>query len=177
MSMCLCPYPSCKESDPLKGDLKIHEGQHCGQCTGTSPELQSGRPTTFLHLHPGQCYHDHLSPILPVVFQCCGDKQWGDWRPHLAVILSNQGGDLELHQRAIITMGDTLGKQKPAQLPSSPLGHLQASFKHLSRSFKALCRACLGLCSPCLGNSRERSIFLASPFPNIFAAGQCRPGP
>ncbi|XP_045153909.1 protein transport protein Sec16B [Echinops telfairi] len=39
---------------------------------------------------------------------CCGDKQWGDWRPHLAVILSNQAGDSELHQRAIITMGDTL---------------------------------------------------------------------
>lgn len=50
------------------------------------------------------------------------------------MILSNQGGDPELLQRAIITMGDTLGKQKadPPTPPSSPLGHLQASFKHLS---------------------------------------------
>lgn len=34
------------------------------------------------------------------------------------MILSNQGGDQELHQRAIVTMGDTLGKQRPA--PSLP---------------------------------------------------------
>lgn len=40
------------------------------------------------------------------------------------MILSNQGGDPELLQRAIITMGDTLGKTKPSLLPSSPLGHL-----------------------------------------------------
>ncbi|KAM7336125.1 hypothetical protein ACRRTK_004618 [Alexandromys fortis] len=39
---------------------------------------------------------------------CCGDKQWGDWRPHLAVILSNQAGDTELYQRAIVSMADTL---------------------------------------------------------------------
>lgn len=61
-------------------------------------------------------------------FQCCGDKQWGDWRPHLAVILSNQGGDPELYQRTIVAMGDTLGKQRPA--PSPPRLCLQASFKH-----------------------------------------------
>lgn len=47
----------------------------------------------------------------------------------MAVILSNQGGDPELHQRTIVTMGDTLGKQKAALSPS-PLGYLQASFKH-----------------------------------------------
>lgn len=37
------------------------------------------------------------------------------------MILSNQGGDPELHQRAIVTMGDTLGKQRPAlSLPLLP---------------------------------------------------------
>lgn len=73
----------------------------------------------------------------PALFQCCGDKQWGDWRPHLAVILSNQSGDPELHQRAIVTMGDTLGKQKLSLLPPS-LGHLQASCTYLSLDFQSL---------------------------------------
>lgn len=44
----------------------------------------------------------------------------------MAVILSNQGGDPELHQRAIVTMGDTLGKQALAPSSSSPLGWSQA---------------------------------------------------
>lgn len=44
------------------------------------------------------------------------------------MILSNQGGDPELYQRTIVTMGDTLGKQTPALSP--PRLCLQASFKH-----------------------------------------------
>ena len=46
----------------------------------------------------------------------------------MAVILSNQGGDPELYQRTIVTMGDTLGKQRPA--PSPPRLCPQAGFKH-----------------------------------------------
>lgn len=46
------------------------------------------------------------------------------------MILSNQGGDPELHQRTIVTMGDTLGKQKPASSSSSPLSYPQAGFQH-----------------------------------------------
>lgn len=41
--------------------------------------------------------------------QCCGSEKWGDWRPHLAVMLSNETGDPVVQQRAIVTMGDTLG--------------------------------------------------------------------
>ncbi len=41
--------------------------------------------------------------------QCCGNEKWGDWRPHLAVMLSNETGDPTVQQKAIITMGDTLG--------------------------------------------------------------------
>ena len=36
------------------------------------------------------------------------------------MILSNQTGDPELHQRAIVTMGDTLGTQKPAPVLALP---------------------------------------------------------
>ncbi|KFO30673.1 Protein transport protein Sec16B [Fukomys damarensis] len=57
---------------------------------------------------PLQTLFQLMSGRIPQAATCCGDNQWGDWRPHLAVILSNQSGDPELHQRAIVTMGDTL---------------------------------------------------------------------
>lgn len=54
----------------------------------------------------------HLRSTL-ISLQCCGDATWGDWRPHLAVMLSNKVGDMELNHRAIVTMGDTLGEPRP----------------------------------------------------------------
>lgn len=42
-------------------------------------------------------------------WQCCGDEKWGDWRPHLAMVLSNLTHTLDLDTRTISTMGDTLG--------------------------------------------------------------------
>lgn len=41
--------------------------------------------------------------------QCCGNEKWGDWRPHLAVMLSNETGVPHVQRKAIVTMGDTLG--------------------------------------------------------------------
>lgn len=41
--------------------------------------------------------------------QSCASEKWGDWRPHLAVMLSNETGDPAVQQKAIVTMGDTLG--------------------------------------------------------------------
>ena len=43
-------------------------------------------------------------------FQCCGDEKWGDWRPHLAMILSNLSNSVDVESRAMATMGDTLGR-------------------------------------------------------------------
>ena len=28
---------------------------------------------------------------IPTAMKQCGDTRWGDWRPHLAMILSNSG--------------------------------------------------------------------------------------
>ena len=28
---------------------------------------------------------------IPTAMKQCGDTRWGDWRPHLAIILSNSG--------------------------------------------------------------------------------------
>ncbi|XP_068808091.1 protein transport protein Sec16B isoform X2 [Struthio camelus] len=57
---------------------------------------------------PLQTLFQLMSGRVPQAAQCCGDAKWGDWRPHLAVMLSNKVGDAELNHRAIITMGDTL---------------------------------------------------------------------
>ncbi|KAI4563470.1 hypothetical protein MJT46_019826, partial [Ovis ammon polii x Ovis aries] len=70
--------------------------------------VMSGFTSTLALNDPLQTLFQLMSGRTPQAATCCGDKQWGDWRPHLAVILSNQGGDLELYQRTIVTMGDTL---------------------------------------------------------------------
>ncbi|XP_063096272.1 protein transport protein Sec16B isoform X3 [Cavia porcellus] len=70
--------------------------------------VMSGFTSTLALNDPLQTLFQLMSGRIPQAATCCGDKQWGDWRPHLAVILSNQSGDPELHQRAIVTMGDTL---------------------------------------------------------------------
>ncbi|XP_012930821.1 protein transport protein Sec16B isoform X3 [Heterocephalus glaber] len=70
--------------------------------------VMSSFTSTLALNDPLQTIFQLMSGRIPQAATCCGDKQWGDWRPHLAVILSNQSGDPELHQRAIVTMGDTL---------------------------------------------------------------------
>ncbi|MBN3313234.1 SC16B protein, partial [Atractosteus spatula] len=57
---------------------------------------------------PLQTLFQLLSRRTPAVSTCCGSERWGDWRPHLAVILSNPPGDPTLHRQAVTTMGDTL---------------------------------------------------------------------
>lgn len=99
----------------------------------------------FFNLHSGQCYLiQEIFHFFSAAFQCCGDKKWGDWRPHLAVILSNQGGDPELYQRAIVTMGDTLGKQKLALSPSSPWGSCRSAWNTPFLDPQVLCGAWVG---------------------------------
>uniref|UniRef100_A0A8C8RCU6 Protein transport protein sec16 n=1 Tax=Pelusios castaneus TaxID=367368 RepID=A0A8C8RCU6_9SAUR len=68
----------------------------------------TGFTSTLALNDPLQTLFQLMSGRIPQAALCCGDGRWGDWRPHLAVILSNQVGDAELNHRAIITMGDTL---------------------------------------------------------------------
>ncbi|XP_042273589.1 protein transport protein Sec16B [Thunnus maccoyii] len=60
---------------------------------------------------PLQTIFQLLSGRIPSVATCCGNEKWGDWRPHLAVMLSNETGDPAVQQKAIITMGDTLASR------------------------------------------------------------------
>nr|XP_019584195.1 PREDICTED: protein transport protein Sec16B isoform X1 [Rhinolophus sinicus]XP_019584287.1 PREDICTED: protein transport protein Sec16B isoform X1 [Rhinolophus sinicus] len=100
--------------------------------------VMSGFTSTLALNDPLQTLFQLMSGRIPQAATCCGDKQWGDWRPHLAVILSNQGGDPELHQRAIVTMGDTLAGKGLVEaahfcylMAHVPFGHYTVKTDHL----------------------------------------------
>ncbi|KAK9872597.1 hypothetical protein WA026_018729 [Henosepilachna vigintioctopunctata] len=42
------------------------------------------------------------------IYQCVADEKWGDWKPHLAMILSNSSLQPDLNRKAITALGDTL---------------------------------------------------------------------
>ncbi|XP_034866608.1 protein transport protein Sec16B isoform X2 [Mirounga leonina] len=101
--------------------------------------VMSGFTSTLAANDPLQTLFQFMSGRIPQAATCCADKQWGDWRPHLAVILSNQGGDPELLQRAIITMGDTLAGKGLVEaahfcylVAHVPFGHYTVKTDHLA---------------------------------------------
>uniref|UniRef100_A0ABI7WM71 Protein transport protein sec16 n=1 Tax=Felis catus TaxID=9685 RepID=A0ABI7WM71_FELCA len=101
--------------------------------------VMSGFTSTLASNDPLQTLFQFMSGRIPQAATCCGDKQWGDWRPHLAVILSNQSGDLELHQRTIVTMGDTLAGKGLVEaahfcylVAHVPFGHYTVKTDHLA---------------------------------------------
>ncbi|NWV64663.1 SC16B protein, partial [Malurus elegans] len=71
----------------------------------------TGFTSTLATNDPLQTLFQLMSGRIPQAALCCGDATWGDWRPHLAVMLSNKVGDAELNHRAIVTMGDTLASK------------------------------------------------------------------
>ncbi|XP_032428561.1 protein transport protein Sec16B [Xiphophorus hellerii] len=60
---------------------------------------------------PLQTLFQLLSGRIPAASACCGNEKWGDWRPHLAVMLSNETGSGAIQQKAILTMGDSLASR------------------------------------------------------------------
>ncbi|XP_030749352.1 protein transport protein Sec16B isoform X3 [Sitophilus oryzae] len=57
---------------------------------------------------PLQTLYQLLSGKVPAAVTCVSDEKWGDWRPHLAMILSNSSLRPDLNCRAITQLGDTL---------------------------------------------------------------------
>lgn len=54
-----------------------------------------------------ECFNNfNISPLANS--QSIQDEKWGDWRPHLAMILSNTSPKPEIDRKAITTLGDTL---------------------------------------------------------------------
>ncbi|XP_013879522.1 protein transport protein Sec16B isoform X2 [Austrofundulus limnaeus] len=60
---------------------------------------------------PVQTLFQLLSGRIPAVATCCGNEKSGDWRPHLAVMLSNETENAAVRQKAITTMGDSLASR------------------------------------------------------------------
>ncbi|XP_076403883.1 protein transport protein Sec16B isoform X1 [Peromyscus maniculatus bairdii] len=101
--------------------------------------VMSGFTSTLALNDPLQTLFQLMSGRIPQAATCCGDKLWGDWRPHLAVILSNQAGDTELYQRAIVSMGDTLAGKGLVEaahfcyiMARVPFGHYTSKTDHLA---------------------------------------------
>ncbi|XP_044262205.1 protein transport protein Sec16A isoform X2 [Tribolium madens] len=57
---------------------------------------------------PLQTLYQLLSGRTPAAVTCVADEKWGDWRPHLAMILSNSTERPEVNCKAITVLGDTL---------------------------------------------------------------------
>uniref|UniRef100_A0A8C6XTY9 Protein transport protein sec16 n=1 Tax=Naja naja TaxID=35670 RepID=A0A8C6XTY9_NAJNA len=60
---------------------------------------------------PLQTVYQLMSGRMPAASTCCGDEKWGDWRPHLAMVLSNLTNNTDVESRTIVTMGDTLASK------------------------------------------------------------------
>ncbi|KAL8174554.1 UNVERIFIED_CONTAM: hypothetical protein K2H54_048798 [Gekko kuhli] len=60
---------------------------------------------------PLQTVYQLMSGRMPAASTCCGDEKWGDWRPHLAMVLSNLTHNVDVELRTITTMGDTLASK------------------------------------------------------------------
>ncbi|XP_043669314.1 protein transport protein Sec16A isoform X5 [Vespula pensylvanica] len=61
--------------------------------------LPSDPLQTLYQLHSGR---------IPAIVTCVSDPRWDDWRPHLAMIISNTSTNPEINRRSITTLGDTL---------------------------------------------------------------------
>ncbi|XP_071097242.1 protein transport protein Sec16A-like isoform X2 [Haliotis cracherodii] len=57
---------------------------------------------------PLQTLYQLMSGRQPAAVTCVVDERWGDWRPHLAMILSNSSSKPELDRKSIATLGDTM---------------------------------------------------------------------
>ncbi|XP_028175050.1 uncharacterized protein LOC114363514 isoform X1 [Ostrinia furnacalis] len=60
------------------------------------------------HADPLHTLYAGLAARLPPVATCVSDENWGDWRPHAAIILSNTSAKPEQDRRTLIQLGDTL---------------------------------------------------------------------
>ncbi|XP_049633543.1 LOW QUALITY PROTEIN: protein transport protein Sec16B [Suncus etruscus] len=134
-------YFGRKKAKALEWAMKNHLWGHALFLSSKmDPRTYSlGFTSTLVLNDPLQTLFQLMSGRIPQAATCCGDRQWGDWRPHLAVMLSNQGGDPELHQRAIITMGDTLASKGLVEaahfcylMAQVPFGHYTVKTDYLA---------------------------------------------
>ncbi|KAG7208272.1 hypothetical protein KM043_014515 [Ampulex compressa] len=79
---------------------KLDKRTHASVMTRFANSLPPQDPLqTLYQLHSGR---------VPSIVTCVSDPRWDDWRPHLAMIISNTSANPEVNRRSITTLGDTL---------------------------------------------------------------------
>lgn len=79
---------------------KLDKRTHASVMARFANSLSAQDPLqTLYQLHSGR---------VPASVTCVADSQWDDWRPHLAMIISNTSVNPEINHRSITTMGDTM---------------------------------------------------------------------
>ncbi|MBV95392.1 Protein transport protein Sec16A, partial [Eschrichtius robustus] len=81
-------------------------------CMYPGPASELGGFANSLPINdPLQTVYQLMSGRMPAASTCCGDEKWGDWRPHLAMVLSNLNNNVDVEARTMATMGDTLASR------------------------------------------------------------------
>ncbi|XP_077284165.1 endoplasmic reticulum export factor secretory 16 [Arctopsyche grandis] len=83
---------------------------------------------------PLQTLYQLMSGRQPAAVTCVLDEKWGDWRPHLAMILSNTSQRPELDKKSITSLGDTL--QARGDLHAAQFCYLMARVEFGKRPIK-----------------------------------------
>ncbi|XP_015177291.1 PREDICTED: uncharacterized protein LOC107066825 isoform X5 [Polistes dominula] len=79
---------------------KLDKRTHASVMTQFANSLSPSDPLqTLYQLHSGR---------IPTIVTSVADPRWDDWRPHLAMIISNTSANPEINRRSITTLGDTL---------------------------------------------------------------------
>ncbi|XP_078685894.1 uncharacterized protein LOC144918746 [Branchiostoma floridae x Branchiostoma belcheri] len=82
---------------------------------------------------PLQTLYQLMSHRQPAAVTSCADERWGDWRPHLAMVLSNHTQRPEVDRKSIITLGDTLGSRGLLHAAHFCYLMAQVNFGHYSK--------------------------------------------
>uniref|UniRef100_A0AAQ5YC68 Protein transport protein sec16 n=1 Tax=Amphiprion ocellaris TaxID=80972 RepID=A0AAQ5YC68_AMPOC len=98
-----------RKKDALEAAMKGGLWGHALLLASKMDNRTHARVMTSLPINdPLQTVYQLMSGRMPASATCCGEEKWGDWRPHLAMVLSNLTHTLDLDTRTITTMGDTL---------------------------------------------------------------------
>uniref|UniRef100_A0A3P9AZ98 Protein transport protein sec16 n=1 Tax=Maylandia zebra TaxID=106582 RepID=A0A3P9AZ98_9CICH len=101
-----------RKKDALEAAMKGGLWGHALLLASKMDNRTHARVMTSLPINdPLQTVYQLMSGRMPASATCCGEEKWGDWRPHLAMVLSNLTHTLDLDTRTITTMGDTLASK------------------------------------------------------------------
>ncbi|XP_071488787.1 uncharacterized protein [Diadema antillarum] len=60
---------------------------------------------------PLQTLYQLMSDRQPAAVTSCSDEKWGDWRPHLAMVMSNLTSSADVGYKSVLTLGDSLASR------------------------------------------------------------------